>query len=341
MTHESQYPLVTFVLFAYNQETYIREAVEAALAQDYPNLEIILSDDCSSDKTFDVMQELASGYVGPHQIVVRRNPENLGLGRHFHEVVRIARGSFLVVAAGDDVSVPSRTSLMLDLMQREGAQLAASNFNRMSNSGCVLSKNESNDYSNNYLWKIIDTDSKFFVNGATAVYTRDFLLRAFSVAQVAIQDGKLYNEDIFLSAFAVAEESRPASYIVEGLVNYRMNPDSLSNFERQSGGVIAQIELIRRERFWAMTKIGILNVVHEIANAYPNFARCLNQEVIDRDQRLADYELAASHPRFSRRLQNLGAASSARQIRVAVARLFGEKVHGVIRTMCSIFANGK
>lgn len=37
-------PLVTFALFAYNQESCIREAVEGALAQDYENLEIILSD---------------------------------------------------------------------------------------------------------------------------------------------------------------------------------------------------------------------------------------------------------------------------------------------------------
>lgn len=43
----SQAPLVTFALFAYNQEKFIREAVEGAFAQTYESLEIILSDDCS------------------------------------------------------------------------------------------------------------------------------------------------------------------------------------------------------------------------------------------------------------------------------------------------------
>ena len=43
-------PLVTFALFAYNQEQYIREAVEGAFSQTYEPLEIILSDDCSSDR---------------------------------------------------------------------------------------------------------------------------------------------------------------------------------------------------------------------------------------------------------------------------------------------------
>ena len=52
-------PLVTFALFAYNQEAFIREAVASALSQTYEPLEIILSDDCSTDRTFAIMQELA------------------------------------------------------------------------------------------------------------------------------------------------------------------------------------------------------------------------------------------------------------------------------------------
>ena len=55
-------PLVTFALFAYNQEKYIREAVEGAFSQTYEPLEIILSDDCSSGGTFEIMQEIAAEY---------------------------------------------------------------------------------------------------------------------------------------------------------------------------------------------------------------------------------------------------------------------------------------
>jgi len=51
MTETTDRPLVTFALVAYNQEQYIREAVEGAFAQTYEPLEIILSDDCSSDRT--------------------------------------------------------------------------------------------------------------------------------------------------------------------------------------------------------------------------------------------------------------------------------------------------
>ena len=103
-------PLVSFCLFAYNQESYIREAVEGAFAQTYSPLEIILSDDCSADRTFEIMKEMAAGYKGPHTVILNRNEKNLGIGDHINKVVSLASGLWLVMAAGDDISYPERVS---------------------------------------------------------------------------------------------------------------------------------------------------------------------------------------------------------------------------------------
>ncbi len=110
-------PLVTFVLLAYNQELYVRQAVEAALQQDYSPLEIILSDDCSTDATFDEMRLLADNYSGPNDVILNRNPVNRGLAGHFNELVAQAKGEIIVVAAGDDISLPSRVSKTVDLFR--------------------------------------------------------------------------------------------------------------------------------------------------------------------------------------------------------------------------------
>ncbi|HWY76817.1 MAG TPA: glycosyltransferase family A protein, partial [Verrucomicrobiae bacterium] len=61
-------PLLTFAVCSFNQERFIGEAVEAALAQTYAPLEVVLSDDCSKDKTFEIMRGLAASYRGPHSI---------------------------------------------------------------------------------------------------------------------------------------------------------------------------------------------------------------------------------------------------------------------------------
>jgi glycosyltransferase involved in cell wall biosynthesis len=105
--------LVTFAVFAYGQEDFIREAVAGAFAQTYAPLEIILSDDCSPDRTFAIMQELAAGYRGPHQIVLNRNPTNVGLAEHVNRGFALARGEWIVIAAGDDVSEPARTEKLM------------------------------------------------------------------------------------------------------------------------------------------------------------------------------------------------------------------------------------
>ena len=110
-------PLVTFALIAFSQEAVIREAVEAALAQEYEPLEIILSDDCSADHTFEIMQDVCSRYIGPHTIVLNRNPVNLGargIGLHVNRVLELSQGDLVVFAAGDDVSIPQRTSTLVD-----------------------------------------------------------------------------------------------------------------------------------------------------------------------------------------------------------------------------------
>jgi glycosyltransferase involved in cell wall biosynthesis len=49
-------PLLTLAMFAYNHERFIAEAVRGALRQTYSPLEIIISDDCSTDRTFEIIQ---------------------------------------------------------------------------------------------------------------------------------------------------------------------------------------------------------------------------------------------------------------------------------------------
>lgn len=110
-------PLVTFALFAYNQEKYIREAVEGAFSQTYEPLEIILSDDCSSDRTFDIMQEMAAEYRGPHRVCLNGNQTNLGVGMHVSTIMDRATGVYVAVAAGDDISLSDRVSHAMSAIQ--------------------------------------------------------------------------------------------------------------------------------------------------------------------------------------------------------------------------------
>jgi glycosyltransferase involved in cell wall biosynthesis len=107
-------PLVTMIVAGYNHERYVREAVAGVLAQTYSPLEVILSDDCSPDRTYAIMQEMAAEYRGPHQIRLNRNERNLGLGGHFSKVLSISRGEIWLGSASDDISDPLRVEKIVE-----------------------------------------------------------------------------------------------------------------------------------------------------------------------------------------------------------------------------------
>lgn len=110
-------PLVSYVLTAYNIESFIEESVKCAFAQDYENLEIILSDDCSSDHTFDIMKKMAEEYDGPHKIILNRNEQNMGISQHMSKCyIDLANGEIIIAAHGDDISLPDRTSKEVDFL---------------------------------------------------------------------------------------------------------------------------------------------------------------------------------------------------------------------------------
>jgi hypothetical protein len=102
--------LVTCAMFCYNQVEFVADAVRGMLSQDYSPLEVILSDDASTDGTSDVLRKCAESYSGPHRVVVKVNERNLGLTPHINKVMGMAQGRLIVVGAGDDVSLPHRVS---------------------------------------------------------------------------------------------------------------------------------------------------------------------------------------------------------------------------------------
>jgi len=97
-------PLISFCVFTYNQENFIEECLESVFKLKYNNLEIIISDDCSTDNTFSIITEFVKKRNTKHHIIINKNPENLGIGVHCFTVFwEIAKGDFIVTLGGDDV----------------------------------------------------------------------------------------------------------------------------------------------------------------------------------------------------------------------------------------------
>ena len=115
-------PLMTIGVKCYNQARYIREAVEAAFAQTYRPLEVVVSDDGSSDGSWEVIQEVSARHRNDTgiQIILNRNAVNLGNMGNWMVIGKLSHGDWIVKADGDDISEPARVERIAEALAQDG-----------------------------------------------------------------------------------------------------------------------------------------------------------------------------------------------------------------------------
>lgn len=117
-------PLVSIIVPARNEERNIRPCLESLLAQQYPNLEVIMVDDESTDGTEELARALAAG--DPRLSVIRGTPLPpgwIGKNHAVHQGVGRARGQWLLFTDADTVHAPQALASALDLAAREKADM--------------------------------------------------------------------------------------------------------------------------------------------------------------------------------------------------------------------------
>ncbi|WP_310485012.1 glycosyltransferase [Chamaesiphon sp. VAR_48_metabat_403] len=111
----SKQPFLTIGIPIYNGERYIRESLDSIISQDYSNLEIIISDNCSTDKTKDICLEYADR---DSRIKYYEQETNLGATANFNFILKLATGTFFTWAAYDDYLATSYVRKCIEKMQQ-------------------------------------------------------------------------------------------------------------------------------------------------------------------------------------------------------------------------------
>ncbi len=113
---KSEFPLVSIGLPVFNSEKTIVRALDSLLAQNYPNFEIIVSDNSSDDKT----AEICKGYAQrDHRIKLHLNEKNLGINANFKIVCEKAVGKYFMWAAGDDFWEPEFAATLVKELESD------------------------------------------------------------------------------------------------------------------------------------------------------------------------------------------------------------------------------
>lgn len=116
-------PKISILIPTYNYGRYLCEAIDSVLAQDFHNYELIISDDCSSDNT----EEIISRYKNDTRIRYYRHKKNLGMVENWNWCLSEARGEFIKFVFGDDkLSRPDALTKLIKLMENnQSATLGA------------------------------------------------------------------------------------------------------------------------------------------------------------------------------------------------------------------------
>jgi glycosyltransferase involved in cell wall biosynthesis len=120
-------PLISVVLACYNQEKFIADAVRGVLCQTYSPLEIIIYDDCSPDRTAEVIENTIAEHSRQPAVRFIRNPENMS-GYVVSEMgLSAAKGDFIFISHGDDIMLPDMVDEMVNVWTAEGVSLVTAN----------------------------------------------------------------------------------------------------------------------------------------------------------------------------------------------------------------------
>jgi glycosyltransferase involved in cell wall biosynthesis len=120
-------PLISIVLLCYNHEHFVAEAIQGILSQTYSPLEIIIVDDCSTDRTAEVIERTIEEFTPRAGVRFVRNPGNIGGYATADAALRTVKGDFVFISCGDDVMLPEMVSEMANAWKSHGVSLVTAN----------------------------------------------------------------------------------------------------------------------------------------------------------------------------------------------------------------------
>lgn len=316
-------PRVSFVLLAYRQEDFVRDAARAALDQDYANLQIVLSDDCSPDGTFDLLREEASRTA--RDAVVRQTPRNLGLIRHLYDAVRLADGELIVIAAGDDISKPQRARVLAERWQASGADALCSDWDVIDAEARVLRRGRPSGGSDLRFGRYFPDWNTVQIIGATAAYSRDVF------DNVPPPPASVFAEDLYFTLMLAAWR-RKVEWVQQSLVLYRAHDQAMTH----TGPDPADGERRVQHEFWK---------VAELLDAFESDATSAGERwgrrskvdwtAVREDAEFNRFRSGWIDAGLARRLSALQRFSAPSQRRWLLPRLFGLPVLKAIKTLRS------
>lgn len=206
-------PLISIIVCTYNGAPFLEEQIQSILAQTYPNIEIIISDDASTDTTCQIIEKYRTNPL----IIINLNKENIGLQKNIELSAGLCKGQYIAFSDQDDIWLPQKIEHL---------------YAAIGNHSLVYSDSKLIDDNGNDLHKSLSDFRRFqniynakgfgiynAVSGHTALATKDLLIKA-----LPIPPG--YYHDWWIAIQAA--NSNGIQFLNEKLTLYRQHDNNLT-----------------------------------------------------------------------------------------------------------------
>ncbi|MET6998758.1 glycosyltransferase [Chitinophaga sp. H8] len=263
------YPMVSVIIPCFNSSMFMREAIESIMNQSYPELEILLIDDGSTDNTLDIIQEL-SALDGRIKLV--RNERNLKLVNTLNKGISLCNGKYIARMDADDIACPLRIEKQVAYMETHPEIGLLGSFIEEFDDKRIIGRG---------IQPISDERIRAYIFTASAFFHPGVLIRRDVLSAHNLQYEEQFTIGQDHALWINMLQHTKAANIPEILLRYRVNAQSLtqvSNRNRSSRRVV--LKAIYRS---AISKAGLQLSDEELSLYSCSMAKQDVIEVVDAD----------------------------------------------------------
>ena len=216
------FPLVSVICLSYNHEAYVVEALNSVINQTYPNVELLIADDCSTDNSVEVIQNWLENHP---EVDFLTNEKNFGNTKTFNQLAKKAKGEFIIDLAADDILLPNCVENQIKTFQNSKFKNLAIVY------GNLIEVDENGSFLGNYYTEEDHPESgdiyKMVVGRTTKICSVSSMVKKSVMEKLGYYDENLAYEDLDL--WIRTSRDFDFEYIPEVLAKKRILSDSLSS----------------------------------------------------------------------------------------------------------------
>ncbi|MDB9885285.1 glycosyltransferase [Gammaproteobacteria bacterium] len=246
ISFSSHQPLVSLFIPSYNHAEYLHETIQSMIAQTYPNIELLIIDDGSQDRSVEIINTFEQECHHRFQRYEFIHCKNKGLSLSLNQAIKWSKGKYFAACASDDIYLPGKIAFQVPLLEDDNSLIGAFG-------GCDVI-----DSNSNITQEILPDEESFSFK---SILIREHLLIAPTalLRSQALKEAGEYPSDLYIEDWymwlQLSKKFGKLKVFRKKLVQYRRHENNMSqNIEKMHQSRMQIIDQFQDSIFYGLAK---------------------------------------------------------------------------------------